>query len=64
MQPKTRNANRYTTTKIYLHGALGLVLGIMRNVGRSVEQFSHPVTTVRGDDRALGGLGHRVDRLT
>jgi len=53
-----------TQQKNYLHGSLGLVLGIMRNVGRSVEQFSHAVATVRGDDRALGGLGDRVDRLT
>jgi hypothetical protein len=46
-----------------LHGALGLVLGIVRHVGRGVEQLPDAVAAVGRDDGALGGLGDHVDGL-
>jgi hypothetical protein len=46
-----------------LHGALGLILRVVRHVGRGVEQLADAVAAVGRDDGALGGLGDHVDGL-
>lgn len=46
-----------------LRGADGLVLGVVRDVGRAVEEGVDAVAAVGGDDGALVGLGVLFDRV-
>lgn len=47
----------------WLHGALGLILGVVGHIGGRVEEGADAVAAVGGDNRALGCLGHSADRL-
>lgn len=45
----------------HFHGALGFVLGIMRDIGDGVEQTANAVATIRPDDTAAILLGHLLN---
>ena len=47
-----------------LRSADGLVLGVVRNIGRAVEELVDSVPTIRLYDRAVAGLGVLLDRVS
>ncbi len=47
----------------WLHGALGLISGIMGHVGRGMEERADAMPAISGHDGASSGFGDHTNRL-